>query len=184
MTMLCPRLCVRLYCTPVHTDCDCTVVLLTDQSIQFIQGTQHTHDTHTHTYTWHRQSQMLSSGSPTKKNLKEKCQLAADNFFAWWDGIFIIGYTVRSVDSLGGPASGGTVPEAFLGVSCVFWYIMVQENLTDGRVAKILFSSGILIFAKKCPKYVFSKFTRNMTHDIKQMFVFFSILFILSWSVS
>ena len=26
MTMLCPRLCVRLYCTPVHTDCDCTVV--------------------------------------------------------------------------------------------------------------------------------------------------------------
>ena len=57
---------------------------------------------------------------------------------------------------------------------------LVQENLTDGRVAKILFSSGILIFAKKYPKYVFSKFTRNMTHDIKQMFVFFSILFILS----
>ena len=26
MTMLCPQLCVRLYCTPVHTDCDCTAV--------------------------------------------------------------------------------------------------------------------------------------------------------------
>ena len=46
MTMLCPRLCVRLYCTPVHTDCDCTVVSLTDQSIVSIQGTPHKHDTH------------------------------------------------------------------------------------------------------------------------------------------
>ena len=47
MTMLCPRQCVRLYCTPVHTDCDCTVVLLTNQSIASIQRTPHTHDTHT-----------------------------------------------------------------------------------------------------------------------------------------
>ena len=47
-TMLCPWLCVRLYCTPVHTDCDCTVVSLTDQSIASIQGTPHTHDTHKH----------------------------------------------------------------------------------------------------------------------------------------
>ena len=39
--------------TTVHTDCDCTVVLLTDQSIASIQGTPqtHTHDTHTHTHT-------------------------------------------------------------------------------------------------------------------------------------
>jgi len=58
MTMLCPRLCVRLYCTPVHTDCDCTVVSMTDQSIASIQGTPDTHHTHMpHT----------SSGSPTKK---------------------------------------------------------------------------------------------------------------------
>ena len=47
MTILCPRLCVRLYCTSVHTDCDCTVVSLTDQSIASIQGTSHTHHTHT-----------------------------------------------------------------------------------------------------------------------------------------
>ena len=46
MTMLCPQLCVCLYCTPVHTDCDSTVVSLTDQSITSIQGTPHT--THTH----------------------------------------------------------------------------------------------------------------------------------------
>ena len=55
ITMLCQR--EHMCCT---TDCDCTVVLLTDQSIASIQGTQHTH-------TPHRQSQMLSSGSPTKK---------------------------------------------------------------------------------------------------------------------
>ena len=46
MTMLC----VCLYCTPVHTDCDCTVVSLTDQSIASIQGKPHTHS-HTHTHT-------------------------------------------------------------------------------------------------------------------------------------
>ena len=40
MTMLCPRLCVHMYCTPY---CDCTVVSLTDQSIASIQGTPHTH---------------------------------------------------------------------------------------------------------------------------------------------
>ena len=41
MTMLSPLLCVRLYWTPVHTDCDFTVVLLTNQSIASIQGTPH-----------------------------------------------------------------------------------------------------------------------------------------------
>ena len=28
MNMLCQRLCVRMYCTPVHTDYDCTPVQL------------------------------------------------------------------------------------------------------------------------------------------------------------
>ena len=59
-TMLCTRLCC-VYTYTVHTDCDCTVVLLTDQSIASIQGTPHGHHTDT------TQSQMLSSGSPTKK---------------------------------------------------------------------------------------------------------------------
>ena len=48
MTMLCPWLCVHMYCTP---DCDCTVVSLTDQRIASIHGTPHsthTHMTHTH----------------------------------------------------------------------------------------------------------------------------------------
>ena len=36
-----PMLCVDMYCT-VHTNCDCTVVLLTNQSIATIQGTPHT----------------------------------------------------------------------------------------------------------------------------------------------
>ena len=40
-----PRLCVHMYCTTVHTDWDCTVVLLADQSIASIQGTPHTHYT-------------------------------------------------------------------------------------------------------------------------------------------
>ena len=40
-----PMLCVHMYCTTVHTDCDCTVVSLTDQSIASIQGTPHTHHT-------------------------------------------------------------------------------------------------------------------------------------------
>ena len=38
-----PLLCVHMYCTTVHTDCDCTVVSLTDQSIASIQGTPHAH---------------------------------------------------------------------------------------------------------------------------------------------
>ena len=42
-----PMLCVHIYCTTVHTDCDCAVVLLTDQSIASIQGTPHTHTHHT-----------------------------------------------------------------------------------------------------------------------------------------
>ena len=39
MTMLYPRLCVRMCCTPVYTDFDYTVLSLTDQSIASIQGT-------------------------------------------------------------------------------------------------------------------------------------------------
>ena len=42
ITMLCPRLCAHMCCTP---DCDYTVVSLTDLSIASIQGTPHTHDT-------------------------------------------------------------------------------------------------------------------------------------------
>ena len=30
MTMLCQRLCVSMYCTPVHTDYDCTVTIECD----------------------------------------------------------------------------------------------------------------------------------------------------------
>ena len=57
-----PMLCVHMYCTTVHTDCDCTVVSLTYQSINPIQGTPHTLQTpHIH-----RQTQMLRSGSPIK----------------------------------------------------------------------------------------------------------------------
>ena len=41
----CVHSCV--YTCTVHTDCDCTVVLLTDQSNAPIQGTQH-HTSHTH----------------------------------------------------------------------------------------------------------------------------------------
>ena len=59
----CPRLCVRLYCTPVHTDCDCTVSHWPIRASHPSRG-HHTHMTHTHK----TQSQMLSSGSPTKKH--------------------------------------------------------------------------------------------------------------------
>ena len=63
MSMLCPQLCVRFYCQYTLT---VTVVSLTDQSIPSIQGTPHTHDTHSQDT--HRQSQMLSFGSPTKND--------------------------------------------------------------------------------------------------------------------
>ena len=65
--LCCAHGCV--YTCTVHTDCDCTVVLLTDQSIASIQGTPHTHQAP------HRQSQMLSSGSPTKKTHITLCTL-------------------------------------------------------------------------------------------------------------
>ena len=42
---------IHMYCTTVHTDCDRTVVSLTDQSIAPSRG-HHTHTTHdTHTLT-------------------------------------------------------------------------------------------------------------------------------------
>ena len=57
--LCCAHGCV--YTCTVSTNYDCTVVLLTDQSITSIQGTPHGHHTDT------TQSQMLSSRSPTKK---------------------------------------------------------------------------------------------------------------------
>ena len=62
---------IDMYCSTVHTDCDCSVVSLTDQSIASIQGTPHTYDTYK-TQDTHRQSQMLTSGSPTKNSLDVK----------------------------------------------------------------------------------------------------------------
>ena len=50
--------------------------------------------------------------------------------------------------SLGGPASGGTVPEAFLGVSCVFCYIMVEENFTDGDEGALKVAGTVYYFMK------------------------------------
>ena len=70
MTMLCLQLCVRMYCTPVHTDYDCTVVSLTDQSIASIQRTPHmTHTRHIQ-YT-HKTKSNVELGFLTK-NLLEK----------------------------------------------------------------------------------------------------------------
>ena len=43
-----------MHCTTVHTDCDCTVVSLTDQSIASIQGTPHTHHTQDRVKCWTR----------------------------------------------------------------------------------------------------------------------------------
>ena len=58
MTMLCPQLCVLNTCT-VTVQLSCWLTRASDPS----RGH--------HTHTRHRQSQMLSSGSPTEKNLRK-----------------------------------------------------------------------------------------------------------------
>ena len=64
MSILWPRLCVHLYCTHWLWLYSC-LSSLTDWSISSIQGTPHRHHTW-HRHHTHRQSQMLTSGSPTK----------------------------------------------------------------------------------------------------------------------
>ena len=61
LNLLCPWLCVHTYCTDVLSH-----MFLSDQSEHRIHPGDTTHTPHTTHYTSHTQSQILSSGSPTK----------------------------------------------------------------------------------------------------------------------
>ena len=73
ITMLCPR-CAHVVCTHVLYNTTYWLWLyscLVDRSEHRIHLGDTTHTWHTHTHIWHGQSQMLSKGSPTKKNSRK-----------------------------------------------------------------------------------------------------------------
>ena len=49
----------------------------------------------------------------------------------------------------------------------------IKQLTSNPKLQKDFFQPVSLFSAKKCPKYVFSEFCHNMTHDIEQMRVFF-----------
>ena len=49
----------------------------------------------------------------------------------------------------------------------------------SSRVAKRLLSSGIRISTKKFKKYIFTEYCHDITHELEQILVLFTILFIL-----